>query len=658
MGHLPRPARVLPALLALAAAAWLPAQTSSGILFTGIVRDSLGKALPGAEILVLSDRGATLPIATAHTDEAGHFLIGDLMPGLYRVAAIKQGYLAYLGQVNTLLRTSMEVVLRPLPPVEAALPRDMSWALRLPDRSLLRETDPAELATRASGGSHLTGEALAESIQGQVEHLVALSWVPGSPGAAGQNRGARTYLRLHGAVGERARIRLEAERDDLERLIGSGDASTGASRDSSSLRLAAAYQPDAATKIEVDTYFGDRSLAVLPGGVATGQVFSESEHAWGSSAAWSRAVGSGSSVGLRVKYVDADIETPQLDAAAETSAPPSTVSSQSVGAEGWYETLAREDHQIRVGVGAHLLDPPGSELRGSLVSILGGFPDSAAGWTVRVRAEDEWALSRPFTVILGLDVDESLADGGPDFLIPRVGGAVTAGRWRARGTVEYILGADEPASNSGAALWGGTPLGYEAEIETALPGAVRLRGRYLQRPADTGLRSWDCVRSPTPYVTDGLAAVESASLGLEHQTKDVTLQLRVSSGRVEGRVASRLPFMAPLAVLEDRVLTHQSGRVGMRLMRTGTDVAAEYWVMEQGSPRGSETPAGLSERFLDLLLAQDLVQLRGRRASCRLLVSARRLVGAGSEDPPGQDPRGEILRALSHRVSAGLSVAF
>src|SRR5512143_2529641 len=80
----------------------------------GVVRDALGRALGGVEVLVLNDR-STDTVAAAVTDEAGRFRVADLPSGLYRVAALKPGYLATVTRANTFLRSSVDVVLRPVP---------------------------------------------------------------------------------------------------------------------------------------------------------------------------------------------------------------------------------------------------------------------------------------------------------------------------------------------------------------------------------------------------------------------------------------------------------------------------------------------------------------------------------------------------------------
>ena len=109
--------------------------------FTGTVRDSLGNVLAGVEILFVEipSRQFT-PSAVTHSDRKGRFEVARLLAGHYRIAALKQGYRTFIGQVDTVVQDSVEVVLRPaLELDEESLPKNASWGLRIPRRGMLHE---------------------------------------------------------------------------------------------------------------------------------------------------------------------------------------------------------------------------------------------------------------------------------------------------------------------------------------------------------------------------------------------------------------------------------------------------------------------------------------------------------------------------------------
>src|SRR5262245_52017280 len=91
-----------------------PARAASATAtLSGDVKDELGRALADAEVLVLSpDPNAAA--ASTISNASGRFLVDHLVPGVYRVAALKSGYVAAIGVVNTYLRSSVELVLHPV----------------------------------------------------------------------------------------------------------------------------------------------------------------------------------------------------------------------------------------------------------------------------------------------------------------------------------------------------------------------------------------------------------------------------------------------------------------------------------------------------------------------------------------------------------------
>ncbi len=157
------PSLVLCGALALAApVAGLAAET--GRAFGGVTLDASGSALSGVEIRVLPlTRGAgALPVMRALSDAEGRFALGALAPGAYRLVAVKGGYAVLVGQIDTVVQKTVELVLRPAAgAAPGANPADGSWTLRLPNRDVLE--DAGFDAARANA---LDGPVLAPAISG------------------------------------------------------------------------------------------------------------------------------------------------------------------------------------------------------------------------------------------------------------------------------------------------------------------------------------------------------------------------------------------------------------------------------------------------------------------------------------------------------------
>src|SRR6185295_10299583 len=143
-------------------------------------------------------------------------------PGVYQVAAIKSGYAAALGRVNTVLRSSVDLVLRPIPkdgqPGTERVLDDLSWTLRVPPKSILRTVGAGELlASRATGGVRAFAAHLEQSVRGEVDHMVAVgSWRPAASGPSSSLEGNETRMRFASILGERGAIQVHGRRGSLD----------------------------------------------------------------------------------------------------------------------------------------------------------------------------------------------------------------------------------------------------------------------------------------------------------------------------------------------------------------------------------------------------------------------------------------------------------
>src|SRR5262245_28334183 len=133
-----KPRAVAWALVAITWTSSLPAaslvRVSEGAFF-GSVRDALGSPLPGVDIFLVPER-IDLPAFSGQSGTDGTFSISSLPHGVYRILGFKPGYLGFRGRVNTLLRSSLDVLLLAAPGErstdDSPVPKDPSWALRLP----------------------------------------------------------------------------------------------------------------------------------------------------------------------------------------------------------------------------------------------------------------------------------------------------------------------------------------------------------------------------------------------------------------------------------------------------------------------------------------------------------------------------------------------
>lgn len=654
-------------LLVLGAAPVLapPARAAAVISGTlsGVVRDDLGRALEGAEILVLAPEGsAGGALVRAVTDATGRFLVGALAPGVYRVAAIKSGYVAALGRVNTTLRSSVDLVLRPVPktgePGSDKVQSDLSWSLRVPPRSILREVEAeALLAAHEPVQAAQTRLGVGDSLRGQVDHIVAMGFLHQDAGGKSSGiEGNETRMRFGGNLGQRGAIQVEGRR-------GTFDSSSNpsvplmVSRAASDLDVDLSYDTSNDASLGMRAFYSAGALEVgdgpgLPGGGAR-----QGQRSWGYEGRWNKQVDGASRVAVQVGIHDANLEmTPT--AAASWDRELRDASNRAIGAEGQYETFVGDGHLIRFGMRAQLLNLAAPSAR--LGRPSGTFAlDGTTGWSMLMDAGDEWTIAAPVAVTYGLAIRQGFAGPFTTTATPRVGATVSTGRLRARAEITYLATAQlgsEPAAEPARETR--SPYGYTVEMEAPITRTATVRGTASYVPLRANV--WGGVGEARDlqdlYVTDGFASDRFVALGLERAAGNATVSFRLARGHAEGALAPALDRDVPVVVLSDRALTYESVRLGAHASRSGSTVSVEYRAMDGYAAVNGI--AGKPLRTVELEFTQELVRLAGGRASCRLLLAARSAVGSTSEST-GIDPtEAHRFAALYQRLGAGVSLAF
>jgi len=257
-------------ILVLGVVSSLPVRASEPPALSGQVRDTVGNLLGGVEILFVDPDRASRPVAVTRSGRDGRFALQDLLPGAYQVAAVKEGYLTFVGGVDTLVQTTLDLVLRPALAVDAdEIPRDASWALRLPRRSVLREVAAEPVQAPRDLESEGLSARLAEPVRVQVDQMFSV-------GAEGSNNGTqsagvdagRTRMLLASSMGGRGRINFEGWRERVAADRPTDVSDGGASRRASSVNVNLSYETGPDAELAVNAFFNqtDYELATTPAG--------------------------------------------------------------------------------------------------------------------------------------------------------------------------------------------------------------------------------------------------------------------------------------------------------------------------------------------------------------------------------------------------------
>jgi len=639
-------------VLALAtgtAAAATPSSIASTL--SGVTRDDLGHAIAGVEVVVLSNTDEGSALRSAVSNAQGRFVLAAIAPGVYRIAAIKPGYLASIGRVNTLLRGSVDLVLRPIPapgePGAEKVASDMSWVLRLPTRSILQELGASSaLDDGESGGTRAFAARVQDKVTGQVDHVVARgSWRNDDAGGSSSLEGAETRMRLGGSIGERGNITVTGARGSLD---GASQASAPAvSRDAGSVDVDVSYDTSDDTNVAMSAYYA-RGDVEVGGTTQSPKGGRQNQRSWGYDARWQKQMDASSQVAVDVGYHDASLAVDGLASLPWDATQDGT--NRALAAQGTYEAPAADHHLMRLGVRAHRLDQS-SDVR----FVRAGYPsllDGTAGWTVLLDGEDRWAPDGSFAMAYGVAVRQGIDGPLGTTVTPRVAASWTGRKLSARGEVSYL-------SSFGPESTDAAPLGYDVRLEAPLSPTVRgiASASYVPLLADR----WEGGPGMQAgvFVTDGRASDQMISLGVERVAVSGTLSLQVARGRADGALAPSIDDGLPFVVLGDRAIDYDAVRFGTKVARAGSHVAVEYRAMRESAdvPAGAAPATALKTVAVEL--AQDLVRLGGGRATCRLLLAARTAFDV-EDAAAGGIEAGEARRfaALQQRINAGISLAF
>ena len=509
------------------ACCWTPAQAADAPPFAGTVRDTLGRVLEDVEILFARIPSETFrPTAVARTDPHGQFRLAGLAPGLYRVAALKRGYRTFVGQVDTLVRRPLELVLHPAEELDAAsLPRDASWALRLPRRGMLHETDARPVDERAEMRPSSAPSSRDElSLELEQYFSVGAAAVESDTEDA-DIQASETSMRLASSLGERGTIRVAGRRERLGNPEMRGTNDAAASQHGAAVSLDLSYDTSPDGQLAVSAYFNqtDYALAALdPSGPSALQ---QQQETWGYDARWSRQIDERQRFAVGVGYRDASLAGPWRPALAglvpalARDAAPVEMFHRAMRAEGSYASVLADGHDLEVSVRARMLrTPEPTPFDPSPVS------EGAASWMVEADAQDTWAVSAPFSLVYGLGYRHSLVDRDAMLVAPRVGGRLQAGGVSVSALVSYHTSAGSGrrgAPEVERPFRPGNSLGYRAEVEFPLAYQVRLRGGVSYSPIQLEyfgyLHGDDGLYEHPLYLTDGNTAVTERSLTLTEE---------------------------------------------------------------------------------------------------------------------------------------------
>ncbi len=617
----------------------------------GIVRDILGHAIADAEVLI-SD-GQMAPVAVLRSDRDGRVFFADLPAGLYRVAAIKDGYFTIVDRLDSRARAWLEIVLEPAIHLEPSDRPHDAWGMRLPRRYLLHEVEDAPLT--AALVADRVPQIGAAPLEVQVDHVAVH---PGGGGTASrEGAGTETSVRVASGVGSRGGIEVHGYRHATVASRATERDTTSTDRDAAGVRvgLSIATEPD--SDLAVSAFWGRSDLGyihTLDSIAAPASSVTREQKSWGYGASWSKPISSDSRLDLMMDYRDTAVSRPPPSASVGA---PEQVTSRAVAAGGTYLVAPTSAHEVQVQFGARMLEAA-DILRvapGAGAEYVHGLP----GLSLGVEARDRWSVAGGTALIWGLGYRHSVEPFAVAVVVPRIGGAWRVDDAEVTATLAYhgIAGSGSSTAGPARSFRGAGDLGYELTATIPLGSSLRLSGGTSYAPSQLGLetcRPRVTAAGPPMFVSDGDVAVHEQRVALARKTGSIRGSIDVLRGSANGALDTVLPVDAPIYQLAERNLRYVGGDLGLRAVRAGTSVTVSYRrVLQSGLASAEPDAEELQLRSIELTLAQDLFHLRSL-GSWRALLGVRTAEAESSTDE--DDAR--ILSTTGNQFRAGISVLF
>lgn len=655
---------------------------------SGLVRDPVGRALEGVKVLVSSDRFVSTLVSVT-TGQGGSFELTGLPPGRYQVAASKPGYQVGIVDLDTLLRRSVDLILRPLPVAAVADPEPpetgpLGWVLRVPTVDVLRDLEgppgtSGAIVTAAAGDDPNDVAASAmPRVRGELVHTELAGGLFGSEEKVVDADGRSSQVRVRGEVNEQLCWHVLGDLRDLSRVrdMESDAVASGSEFNSRAVSMGVDYRPTAEDDLSVSLLFGRsrfRGEDEIDG--PSLPLTEQEQEAWGYDARWSRLIDPLSQLDLRLSFLQGRIDLPgppgdPLSAGADPAGVPLDHSRWDAG--GSYRLALDDQHRVLVGLRTRVYRGEAAAHSDFVLAVPGlPIPASAElqeGWDLDLYGQDQWALDGPFEIVSSLAYSRTDDVRGEEFVIPRVvfkhsleDGTV----WNAGVLLAWNpsrVGGPATVPDSEAAR-----VGYQLGLSRPLPQGFHLAVSAASHPA-RGLHSLleedEAFLAAPAVAADGLflahrrVETRELDLQLEKRFRNAVGRLGSTFGEAEGRLATGWEEFTPVVRLSEGSMRYVITRLQTVLDRSDTEFQVGFRkISEQSDPAGADLIAFRSYSVVDFSVAQRLAFLENlSRSQWRVVVAYQDVTAESAADSTADllpDPT-----STYSRLSGGIEIRF
>ena len=636
-----------------------------------MVQDALGRGISGVEILVVALGDPAASPSTLISDERGRFSLESLGPGNFLLALNKPGYAIRFAQANSHLLSLLRIRLSVDDSIRAGSDSaaSMDWVLRLPRSDVLKEEAPsvavqgAEQPEEAAASRSTAALSVALPVRTELNQWYTSSLSsagdPQSPGSTGRSTHVQVRGDLPGKGDWEVRGLSESVNTEGQNPIGRYGLDQGANR----LRLAMRYSLSPSDSLQVQARF-DRDSLHSDNEMDAASPANQAVRTLGYRASWVRSLGEDSRLDVAMGFLDSRARVPGPFEPSGAQNPDDELRDWNWNAHAGYSFQLPGEHHLNLAARTRFYNYDQADtgwilapLRGEITMLDLG----QRGWAVTLSGEDSWRLTKPMSLILGLDTHYSAYGDRSLFIVPKVGARREVDRSMIQGWVMFRSESSGPSETSEVASSGPSgseAVGFRAEVLQRLPGEWVLGGHVERNPAGNALLDDQAVagisRGEGMVMTDATSWSQEAGMSVSKSIKGIRGSLESDQGWIVGRVAGGIEE-TPVLVLEQGGIRYLALKINASVEKTDTQVRLGYTRLAGDGAEADEGSAASASR-IDVTVFQPIPFVSNRGAgSWRVLLgyqSLSALPGVAAEVEPGAPPE------RVHRFSGGLGVTF
>ncbi len=575
-------------------------------LITGVVKDSVGRILPGVDIFISPDNFNNI-VFRARTNQEGKYFLKNISPGTYKIAAAKKGYQTNIKDVNVQDKKSSDMTLKPLANTlegdwKEKFPARLDWIRRIPKKDILKELEASVVNNNSKDKSkdnnhqsfdetHTMNDVLSLPFSVELKQIISRE-LNGEESLLANDKTNKTSFSLYGNLGDDGRFRVEALKNKWKESFLNDIQADLFERKSESLGIAGQYDFGEGGRLGFSTFYEKDQLNIRNENFTDAISSYGSQKGWGYSARWEKNIASDIRFDVNLTHAGSEFKgTPKLVEIQENINEMMTVENQIIQAAGKFQANLFDHHKINVGVKTHYHNYSSDSSRifpfynRDLYYFTG--PEEG-GYHISLYGKDSWMVLKAVTISYGVQYyhffySEGIQVISPVFEIEYKGKSGST----VKAEISYSINNnfnegrlyEDVMSNAHRSSGAEKNLSCKAEVEKKLGegGSIKANISYiplllLNADQDSLGMIWG---DSFLYMTNGNASSLSAGAFFEKEFSFLNGGVGLNYGTVEGTFSSLLPDDLPLQIFRQGDLDYILAILKGSSKKTNTEISMQ-----------------------------------------------------------------------------------